>query len=218
LEKEGYYCGGLIEDSKGKAIHFQNKGTKRLRIDVAGVKNQGTRLLDEIEIVAVEVRHVPSVQYRDIQDAFAYSQYAHKCYLATTGTISGQDKHEAHCLGIGLLRISGKRVKEVLSPKLNTPIKARMLHFLSVLDVSQCPICNTFFETFVRKSEKYKSFYRLSRPRYFDVAKDFPKTDMFVRSELRELPAKYKTRRYICRSCLEEFFPNRIGKYENEGE
>ena len=94
LEKEGCYCGGVIQDSKGKPFYFQNKGTKRLRIDVAGIKNHGTRSLDEIEVVAVEVRDVASVQYRDIQDAYAYSQYAHKCYLATTGSIKGEDKHE----------------------------------------------------------------------------------------------------------------------------
>lgn len=86
LEKEGYYCGGFIED-KGKPIYFENKGTQRLRIDVAGIRNVGTPLLDEIEVVAVEVRDLAAVQYRDLQDAYAYSQYAHKCYLATTGEI-----------------------------------------------------------------------------------------------------------------------------------
>ncbi len=216
LEKEGYYCGGLIEDSKGKPIYFQNKGTRRSRIDVAGVRNHGTKSLDEIEVVAVEVRDVKSIQYRDIQDAYAYSQYAHKCYLATTGSINGQDKHEAQCLGVGLLRINGKKVMEALSPKINTPIEARMLHFLNVLEVCQCPICKTYFETFIRKPEKYKSFHRLRRPRYFDIAKDYPNTDMFVQSELRKLPEKYKTRRYICRSCLVEFFPDKIGKDTDE--
>jgi len=188
LEKEGYYCGGFIEDSKGKPIYFQNKGTKRLKIDVAGVKNHGTKALDEIEVVAVEVKDVASIQYRDIQDAYAYSQYAHKCYLATTGSIDEEDKHEAHCLGVGLLRINGNKVKEILSPKLNTPIQARMLQFLNVLEVCQCPICQTFFETYQYKSEKYKSFYSVTRPRYFDIARDHPDVDMFLQSELRKLP------------------------------
>jgi hypothetical protein len=216
LESQGYYCGGLIYD-KGKPIYFENKGTKRQRIDVAGIKNRGTKSLDAIEIVAVEVRDLPSVQYRDIQDAFAYSQYAHKCYLATTGTIDEEDKHDAHCLGVGLLKISGQKVREVLSPRLNQPIEARMLHFLSVLEVSKCPICNTYFEVFIRKDEKFRSFYKVSRPRYFQVAKDYPKTDMFVKTELSALPASYKTRVYICRLCLEEFFPEKIkSKTEDE--
>ena len=63
-------------------------------------------VLDEIEVVAVEVRDIGSVQYRDIQDAYAYSQYAHKCYLATTGTIHKRDKEDAHSLEVGLLKSS----------------------------------------------------------------------------------------------------------------
>lgn len=212
LEKEGYYCGGLIEDSRGKPIYFENKGTKRLRIDVAGIRNVGTPLLDEIEVVAVEVRDIGSVRYRDIQDAYAYSHYAHKCYLATTGTIHKRDKEDAHSLGVGLLKIKRKIVKEILSPRLNTPSQSRMLHFLNVLEVSQCPLCGSFFETYVIKSDKYKSYYRMMRSRYFDVAHDHPKTNVFVPNELRKLPSDYKTRRFICRSCLEEFFPAKIGK------
>lgn len=210
LERGGYYCGGSIEDNQGRPIYFQNKGTKRLRIDVAGIRNVGTWCLDVIEVVAIEVKNVKSVQYRDLQDAFAYSQYAYKCYLATTGSIDKQDKADAHALGIGLLTITGKKVKEILSPKLNVPIQERMLQFLSMLEVAKCPICGSFFETYIRKNEKYKSFYKTIRPKYFEVARDRPNTDIFIPVEIKKLARRYKTYRYICRSCLEEFFPHKV--------
>lgn len=62
------------------------------------------------------------------------------------------------------------------------------------------------------KADKYRSYYRMTRSRYFDVARDQPKTNVFVPNELRKLPSDYKTRRFICRSCLEEFFPAKTGK------
>lgn len=111
-----------------------------------------------------------------------------------------------------MLKIKKKRVKEILSPKLNTPSYAKMLHFLNVLEVSQCPFCGCFFETYVVKSDKYKSFYIVKRSKYFNAAHDYPKTDVFVQKELKKLPSDYKIRRFVCRSCLEEFFPEKIGK------
>jgi len=215
LEREGYYCGGFIENPKGKPIYYQNKGTKRLRIDVAGIRNVGTSLMDEIEVAAVEVRDVDSIQFRDIQDASAYSQYAHKCYLATTGIIDKQDKEEANFLGVGLLKIQSQKIKEVVSPRLNIPNHARMLHFLNVLDVSQCPLCGCFFETYRVGSRDYRSFYAIRRTKYFNAAHDYPKLDVFEKGERKELPGNYKIRRYLCRSCMEEFFPQKIGKEAN---
>ena len=50
LENEGYYCGGFIENSKGKLIYFQDEGTARLRVDVAAVKSMGSRVEDEGKI------------------------------------------------------------------------------------------------------------------------------------------------------------------------
>lgn len=115
LENEGYYCGGFIHNSNGNPIFFEDKGTARSRIDVAGIRDIGASREYDIEVVAVEVRDVKKVKFRDIQDAYAYSQFAHKCYLATTGEVDNQDKEDAHRLGVGLLRIEGNKVKEIKS-------------------------------------------------------------------------------------------------------
>jgi len=211
LVKKGYYCGGFIF-AKGKPYYFQDKGTKRLRVDVAGIKNIGSNVEDEIEVVAVEVRDVPKIQLRDIQDAHGYAQYAHKCYLATTGKIGDQDIEDARKLGVGLLQIRGRKVKEVLSPQINTPGYAQMMSFLNVLEVARCPICGCFFETYVVTESNYKSFYRIVRPRYFKAAKDHPKVNLFESKELKKLGSAYKIHRFICRHCLEEFFPEKLRK------
>ena len=210
LEKEGYYCGGFIENSKGKPIYFQDKGTARLRIDVAGAKSIGSRVEDEIEVVAVEVRNISNVQYRDLEDAHAYSQYAHKCYLATTGEVDDQDKKDSHKLGIGLLEIGKNKVKEILSPQPKTPDYAKMMHFLNVLEVAKCPICGPFFETYVVKADKFKSYQRLTRPKYFKAVHDYPKVDVLDIHELKKLGEDYKTHRFICKPCIEELFSDKL--------
>jgi hypothetical protein len=211
LESEGYYCGGNIVNSKGNTIYYQNKGTKRLRVDVAGIKNVGSRASFKIEVVAVEVRDINNVSIRDIQDAHAYAQYAHKCYLATTALIDNQDKKDAQRLGVGLLQIKNQRVTETLSPQAKTPDYSMMMKILKVLDVAKCSICGSFFETYVIKDEDYKSFYRLVRPKYFKAAHDYPKVDVLAPEGLKELKANYRTYIYICRTCMEEFFPNKLG-------
>lgn len=210
LEKKGYYCGGFIEDSEGKPIYFQDKGTARLRIDVAGIKNIGSSVQDEIEVVAVEVKDADNVQLRDIQDAHVYSQYAHKCYLATTGITDEQDKEDARKLGVGLLEIRNKNVKEILSAQIKMPDYAKMMQFLNVLEVAKCPICGCFYETYVIKKERYKSFHRLIRPRYFKAAHDHPRIDVLEVKELRKLGEEYKTYRFICRLCMEGYFPKKL--------
>lgn len=213
LESRGYYCGGSIVDSKGNPIYCQDKGTQRLRVDVAGIKNIGNRVTNEIEVVAVEVRDIKKVGIRDIQDAYAYARYAHKCYLATTALIDAQDRKDAERLGVGLLQIEKHKVTEVLSPQRNMPDYSMMMKFLHVLEVAKCAICGTFFETYVVKEEDYNSFHRLVRPKYFKIAHDHPEVDALDIKELKKMKASYRTYVFICRTCMEEFFPNKLGDF-----
>lgn len=206
LENEGYYCGGFIHDSNGKPIYFQDKGTARSRVDVAGIKDIGTSREYGIEVVVVEVRDIKKVKFRDIQDAFAYSQFAHKAYLAITGKFDKQDKEDAHRLGIGLLQIKSKQVEEILSPKLNEPTQLKMQHFLNVLEIARCMICGCYFETYIIKGE-YTSFYKMRRPKYFKIAYDHREIDALDSASLRKMSSKYKISRYICKLCKEELFP-----------
>lgn len=210
LERKGYYCGGYIHDRKGNPIYYQDKGTKRLRIDVAGIRNVGNRVSNEIEVVAVEVRDIKNISVRDVQDAHAYTQYAHKCYLATTSPIKNQDKRCAEKRGIGLLKISNKQVKEVLSPQIKTPDFSMTMNFLKVLDVAKCPICGTFFEIYRIIDDDYLSYYRFVRPKYFKAAHDHPDIDVLDPTELKKLKAEYINYGYICKICLDEFFSNKV--------
>jgi len=210
LERKGYYCGGYIHDRKGNPKYYQDKGTKRLRIDVAGIKNVGNRVSNEIEVVAVEVRDTNNVSVRDVQDAHAYTQYAHKCYLATTATIGSQGKRCAEKRGIGLLKINNQRIKEVVSPQIKTPDFSMMMNFLRVLDVAKCPICGTFFEIYTISDEDYVSYYRFVRPKYFKAARDHSDVDALDPNKLKNLKAAYRNYGFICGTCMEEFFPNKL--------
>ena len=111
LSKQGYYVGQGMVRENGKPFWYKNLGAKA-RADVAGVKNVGNKLVDKVEIVVVEVKDQP-IKLRSIEQAYGYSIYAHKCYLATTYEISEENKSLAHNFGIGLLKIDGRRSKKM---------------------------------------------------------------------------------------------------------
>lgn len=83
LEKNRYYCGGYITRGR-KNFYYFDVDSLKYKVDVAGVKNVGNKLVDVIEIVAVEVKDEELVKHKHMQQALGYSSIAHKCYLATT--------------------------------------------------------------------------------------------------------------------------------------
>jgi hypothetical protein len=216
LEKEGFYCGGNITDNKGDTIFYENKGTLKSRIDVAGVKNIGIMYFDDIHVAAVEVRNRPVIKFRDIQDTVLFSQYAHLCYLATTGDMNEKIIENAQQCGVGLLDLSNGKVEEVLSPVAQTPVKKMMMEFLNSINISQCAICGAYFELYRRSEDGVYSYLTLRRPRYFKVCKKDKDSSPLESLEYRELGNDYRTYSYICRMCVKELFPHRKGKVEDE--
>lgn len=208
LERQGYYCGGSIA-VRGKPNFYQNIGTKHRRADVAGVKNVGNRYEDDIEVVAIEVRDRALVSERDINDTDRYRYCAHKCYLATTASITEQYRLIAERRNIGLLQLEkGKQEPRLLHEP--TPRKpedyAEMMAFLDSFEIVKCSICGCFFERFHRTEESYYSYFEMTRPAYFKVSKETQKLDPLDLKEVEKLSSEYKINRYICYPCLEELF------------
>jgi len=208
LEKHGYYCGGYITRRR-KEFNYFDVGSKKYKVDVAGVKNVGNKLVDVIEVVAVEVKDEDLITQKHMQQAFGYSSIAHKCYLATTGEIKEDDKANAARMGIGLLQLTDKESlpKEVLSPQLKQPNEASMLDFLDTLSISQCTLCRCYFFNCSWKDEDQRltSYKRLRRSRQFDVylrTKLDPIDDL---SKLRGKLGKHVTLRFVCRHCYDQF-------------
>jgi hypothetical protein len=213
LERQGYYCGGNIE-VRGKPNLYQDIGPRHRRADVAGVKNVGSQFADLIEIVAVEVRDKSAISDKDISDTANYSQYAHKCYLATTALHSEKHKQIAEQRNIGLLRLQpGKKDPIALHnpTPANPKSPAETMEFLRSLQIVQCSICGSFFERYVRSKDRYHSYFQIIRARYFKVINETDKNPLDLK-DIKQLKSEYQIRRQICGPCIQELFlePGRI--------
>lgn len=218
LEAQGYYCGGNITVGK-RPNYYQDIGTKSRRADVAGIKNVGSKYEDQIEIVAVEVRDRPNVSDQDFRDTENYHEYAHKCYLATTATITQKHRQIAERRNIGLLQLAGKKKPRLIhTPNPETPRDHdEMMKFLNSFEIVKCAICGCYFERFVRSSENYRSFLELVRARYFKVSKETNK-DPLEKKDIESLEADQKMYIYVCQPCVQDLFlkPRKINRMQTK--
>lgn len=210
LEDKGYYCGGkMVYANTGDVRYFENTGDRHLRADVVGIKNVGNNYVDQLEIAAVEVKEEGKIKQRDINQAYGYSSFAHKCYLATTADIGDEELTKLNRLGIGLIRIKKRgRPQESLTPKLMTPDNATMLNFLNSLWINQCTICKCYHFNWKKTNAAgktiEKSNYNAVRDAQFKVSID--NLDPFDSLKKKELDKIHKIYRHVCKTCLEEFF------------
>ena len=210
LYQQGYYVGQLMT-KRGKPYWYKNLGAKA-RADVAGIKNVGNKLIDRVEIAVVEVKD-RRIRLRSIEQAYGYSIYAHKCYLATTYKIDEEEKSLAHSFGIGLLQIEPSksketeffgmninyyRVREVLSPNLMEPNEAEMLKFLGTLSIVRCMICRCYVFNWEKEEEQPATTKSVRRGK-----------QLAIMTETNELPfgkppRGYRIMRFICVDCQEQ--------------
>ena len=207
LEKRGYYCGGgMYYGGTEKERWYIRTGIKKLRADIIGLKNVGNEFIDELEILAVEVKEKDKISFRDIQQAYGYSAFAHKVYLATIAKPTEEDKSTATRMGIGLIHIAGKKIEEILSSALMQPNEAEMLKLLNSLWVVKCTICNCYvFKWDTIEDLEGKSYIMFKRARQLDHIKDLARGSPFGDLNKNQLNEKYVIRRYICRTCADEF-------------
>jgi hypothetical protein len=119
------------------------------RIDVIGVRGIGGDLSGEAETSAVEVKAGRQPFATSAGQADGYSVYAHRCYLVDLRIgrqpFNGNEIDIASRLGIGLLALRPKGVREVLSAPRNEPIERLNLELLERLGYARCTIfCATF--------------------------------------------------------------------------
>ena len=207
--KQGYYVGQeMTRGSKGRPFWYKNLGSKA-RVDIAGVRNIGNDLIDKVEIAVAEVKDRP-ITLRSIEQAYGYSIYAHKCYLATTYKINEDDKSLAHNFGIGLLEINtGKckkeeffetnidyfKVKEVLTPQLMEPNEAEMLKFLKNLSIVRCTICKCYVFYWKGDEEEPPTVRMFLRGPQFSIITEKDEWPF------GKPPRGYRIKRYICKDC-----------------
>jgi len=192
----------------------QNIGLKHSRADVVGVKDIGGDLTGDIEITVVEVKKGNEPFATSAGQAFGYTIYANKVYLADKREeeFDLDEIHIASYLGIGLIQISSKnKCREILSSRVYTPIKKFNMLMLERMGLVKCQFCESFFES----GDIDNKYSKVSREN-IDKALESEKGTMFWNREVAERKNKKGIRvtkdgttferRFVCPDCVSFIF------------
>ena len=126
-----------------------NKGTKYGQVDVLGLRERKSDLAHQAELVAVEVKKGGKPSFlKSIGQAFAYSLYAHRVYLAWDKEFTPEEIDMAYKFGVGLISISisqRPRVNLITSSSEFKPERYHLLHIIDKLDYFECTICHSYY-------------------------------------------------------------------------
>ncbi len=118
-----------------------DKGLRHGRIDVVGIRDIGGDLSGEVETIAVEVKRGTTPFANACGQAFGYSVYANRVYLADLREkeYSQDEIFIASNLGIGLIQIKGKTCIEILSSPFHRPLTGMHSRLLEAASPRKVP-------------------------------------------------------------------------------
>jgi len=186
-------------------VTAKNRGTKFGRVDVVGIREIGGDLSGDVELVGVEVKRGNQPFNTATGQAFGYSVYAERCYLADlrlgSKPFTIEEMDIASKLGVGLLAISPSRqVTEVLSSPQHFPLLDMRRELIEKMGYSVCTICNTPF----RRGEpgSWSRHVRRSLEKAYEQEKGLVYW-LYEPDRRRKAVRKYNyVRRYICPDCV----------------
>ena len=228
LFERGYYVGQNMSRRRSQKPYWYKDLGSKVRGDVAGVRNIGNKYFDQVEVAVIEVKDKP-ITLRGIQQAYGYSLFAHKCYLATPFEISEEQKDNAHEFGVGLLHMDVERkqngslsglqgpfycIEEVLSPQRSVPkSEAEMTKFLDTLSIKRCSICQCYVFDWAKDKKnpeaRPRTVIRMLRGKQISGYSDEAYVPFIGRP-----PKKYRIHRYICLECARQLQAV-FGKYDS---
>lgn len=187
-----------------------NVGLRYGRVDVLGVRDVGGSLSGEVELVSIEVKRGTEPFVTAAGQALGYRVYANRVYLAEyrSARFGPEEMQVASALGIGLIRLAGRRVvHEELSSPLHAPIGRLRLGILERLGLGECRLCGTFFQL----GTEHNRFAHLSRAK-IPKAIESQRGVMFWNEELAKRKARKLRgeawdgwsfeRRFMCAECV----------------
>lgn len=187
-----------------------NTGLKHSRADIIGIRDIGGDLTGEIETIIVEVKRGLEAFATASGQAFGYTVYANRVYLADYKPegFSQDEIQIASHLGVGLIAI-GKmnRCTEVLSSPYYRALTKLNIHLLEKMSLGKCQLCESFIEIGDEKS-RYNFVTRENINRAIELEKGM----MFWNRELSGRKNKHGVRivkenttyerRFICSECI----------------
>lgn len=188
----------------------QNTGLKYSRADVIGIRDIGGDLTGEIETIIVEVKRGIGAFATASGQAFGYTVYANRVYLADfkPDGFSPEEIQIASHLGIGLIVIGkNNKCSEVLSSPYYKPITRLNTLLLEKMRLGKCQLCDCYIEI----GDETRNHNYLTREK-IDKALESGKGVIFWNRELGDRKNRHgvttvkegmtRERRFLCIDCL----------------
>ncbi len=182
------------------------KGNVSGKIDVIGLRNSVGDLGGSTDVIAVEVKPEKNTFLKSAGQAYAYSIFADRCYLAIhkprTGDFTLEEKEIAAKLQIGLIKIGAhKKCSIAVSSPPHTPLASHRLSLIAKLGYVKCIMCETLFENKGMRNHKQRSSIKnaIAEKKAFRYW-------LWGLSDQREEEREYVyDRRHICKDCVQVF-------------
>lgn len=187
-----------------------NEGLRYSRADVIGIRDIGGDLTGEIETIIVEVKRGTEAFATSSGQAFGYTVYANRVYLADKRLhgFSQEEIQIANHLGVGLICIDAKnRCSITLTSPFYKPLIRLNAQLLEKLRLGKCQLCESYIEI----GDGNNRYTRLARER-LDKAINEEKGIIFWNREVGDRKDKHGVRlvkenstyerRFLCSDCV----------------
>lgn len=187
-----------------------NTGLKYSRADVIGIRDTGGDFTGEIETIIVEVKRGSEAFATASGQAYGYTVYANRIYLADKRETSFTplEVQIASHLGIGLIRIDNKnKCSIVLTSPFYKPMPKMNADLLQKLRLCKCQLCESYFEIGNEKN-RYANVSKENILKAFEEEKGvvFWNRELSKRKERHGvrlgMPNTTYERRFICSDCI----------------
>lgn len=195
-----------------------NIGLENSRADIVGLRDTGGDLSGEIETIVIEVKRDKEAFSTASGQAFGYTIYANRVYLADKRDI-GFTRDQiaiANHLGVGLIQIDkNNKCHEVLTSPYYKPLTKFYKLFLKKLGYASCQFCDTYFNI----GTDLNKHANVTRENISKALKN-EKGLIFWHRELNTRKNKFKIERrskeltyetrYLCGECTNLLFSDRV--------
>jgi hypothetical protein len=184
-------------------------GTTYSKADVVGIRDTGGENSGDVELIVIEVKGGKEPFATASGQARGYSVYANRVYLADVREkgFTPSEIEIASYLGIGLIRIQGKKCQEILSSPRHQPLTRMWMEMARKLGLGQCRICGTFVELGaaygnLTKEDVLKSIEQKKGLVYWHESLADRKKKMGIARKNEDRNNSWQ-RRFICEECIQ---------------
>ncbi len=208
----------IAEDEFACCVVDKQVGTQLGIVDVMGLREMQGDYGSTTELIAFEVKEENSTFLKSLGQAFAYSVYAHKCYLAVrkrySNVFSYEERDIATQFGVGLIEIKSRNKHEIVATSRKfMPEEHYFLQILEKLKMFRCSLCRGIFKKQDLVSVSTREINLSEKPNYRGNLDKAIRKRKNIRYWLFELDEQREDeyrkhifdRRNLCKDCVSIF-------------